>query len=74
MIKPLSNTKGKSGGKIKKKSSVISPNYRLEYHRILLLSHNTEVRFASLLSSGFTTMAVINAPERKLAKHTSVQC
>jgi hypothetical protein len=34
----------------------------------------TEVRFVSLLSGGFTTMAVINPPERKLAKHTSVQC
>ena len=28
----------------------------------------TEVHFASLLSGGFTTMAVINPPERKLAK------
>ena len=28
----------------------------------------TEVRFARLLSGGFTTMAVINPPERKLAK------
>jgi hypothetical protein len=28
------------------------------------------VRFAS----GFTTMAVINPPEKKLAKRTSVQC
>ena len=34
----------------------------------------TEVRFASLLSGGFTTMAIINPPERKLAKRTSVQC
>jgi hypothetical protein len=34
----------------------------------------TEVRFASLLSGGFTTMAVINPPEKKLAKLTSVQC
>ena len=34
----------------------------------------TEVRFASLLSDGFTAMAVIiNPPERKLAKRTSVQ-
>ena len=33
----------------------------------------TEVRSASFLSSGFTTMAVINQPERKLAKRTSVQ-
>ena len=34
----------------------------------------TKVRFASLLSGGFTTMTVINPPERKLAKRTSVQC
>jgi hypothetical protein len=33
----------------------------------------TEVCFASFLSGGFTTMAVINPPEKKLAKHTSVQ-
>ena len=34
----------------------------------------TEVRFASFLSGGFTTMAVINPPERKLVKRTSVDC
>ena len=33
-----------------------------------------EVRFDSFLSGGFTTMAVLNPPERKLAKRTSVQC
>ena len=33
----------------------------------------TEVRFASFLSGGFPTMAVINPPERKLAKRISVQ-
>ena len=32
----------------------------------------TEVRFASFLSGEFTNMAVINPPERKLAKCTSV--
>ena len=39
------------------------------------MSHSvncTEVRFASFLSGGFTTMAVIDPPERKLAKRTSV--
>ena len=30
--------------------------------------------FASFLSGVFTTMAVINPPERKLAKRTSVGC
>ena len=34
----------------------------------------TEVRFASFLSGRFTTMAVINPPEKKLAKRTSVEC
>jgi hypothetical protein len=34
----------------------------------------TEVRFDSFLSGGFTTMAVINPTERKLAKRTSGQC
>ena len=34
----------------------------------------TEVRLASLFSGGFITMTVINPPERKLAKHTSVHC
>ena len=37
------------------------------------LQQCTEVRFASLLSSGFTTMAVINPPEKNLANRTSVQ-
>ena len=36
--------------------------------------HCTEVCFASFLSGGFTTMAVINPPESKLAKRTSVHC
>ena len=34
----------------------------------------TDVRFASLLSGGFITAIVVNPPERKLAKRTSVQC
>ena len=34
----------------------------------------TEVRFASLLSGGFITAVVVNQPERKLAKRTSVHC
>ena len=33
----------------------------------------TEVRFASFLYGGFTIMAVINQPERKLTKRISVQ-
>jgi len=34
----------------------------------------TEVQFASLFSGGFITAIVVNPPERKLAKHTPVQC
>ena len=34
----------------------------------------TEVRFASFLSGGFTTMAVINPPDWKVANRTFVQC
>ena len=33
---------------------------------------HTEVRFASFLSGVFTTMAVINPQEKKLANRTSV--
>jgi hypothetical protein len=33
----------------------------------------TEVRFASFFSGGFTTMVVMNPPEKKLEKRTSVQ-
>jgi hypothetical protein len=33
----------------------------------------TEVHFASFLSGGFNTATVVNPPERKLAKRTSVQ-
>ena len=32
----------------------------------------TEVRFASLLSGGFITAIVLNLPERKLTRRTSV--
>jgi hypothetical protein len=40
--------------------------------RILKILHCTEVRFASFLSGDFITMAVIDLPERKLAKRISV--
>ena len=33
----------------------------------------TEVRFANFLSGGFITAIVVNTPERKLAKRTSVR-
>ena len=38
-----------------------------------ILGYCTEVRFASSFSGGFITAIVVNPPERKLAKCTSVQ-
>ena len=35
-----------------------------------VIQHCTEVRFASFLSGRFTIMAVINPPEKNLAKRT----
>ena len=46
--------------------------WSLTSHQVSQLNHFTEVRFASFLSGGFTTMAVINPPKRKLEKRTSV--
>ena len=34
----------------------------------------TQVDFASFIAGGFTTITVINPPERKLAKRISVEC
>ena len=34
----------------------------------------TELGFASFLSGGYITAIVVNPPENKLAKRTSVQC
>ena len=39
---------------------------------IIQIHHGTEVRFASFLSSEFTTMTVINPSDWKLANRTSV--
>ena len=38
------------------------------------MSQCTEVRFASFLSGGFITAIVVNPPEKKVAKRTSVHC
>ena len=38
----------------------------------MICLHCTEVSFASFLSGGFTTMAVMNPPEKKLEKSTSL--
>ena len=57
-------------------TSVNFPYLLLEVSLLLWqkLIHCTEVRFATFISGGFTTMAVINPLVRKLAKRTSVQC
>ena len=36
--------------------------------------YNQEVRFATFQAGGFITAIVVNPPERKLAKRTSVHC
>ena len=41
--------------------------------QIAKLRECIEVRFPSLLFGGFTTMTVINPPEKKLANRTSVE-
>ena len=41
--------------------------------KVHLNTQCTEVSFASFLSGGFITAIVVNPPERKLAKRTSVQ-
>ena len=49
----------------------LRPNYRkLEKNKSL---ERTEVRFASFLSGRFITAIVVNPPEKKLAKQTSVE-
>ena len=40
---------------------------------VLVLRHCTKVRFPRFLSGGFIPAMVVNPPERKLAKRTSVQ-
>ena len=46
----------------------------LIYEKYGSLTQFTEMRFASFLSGGFITVIVVNPPEKKLAKRTSVQC
>ena len=53
---------------------VTRPLLLVAYHTKQIRQQCTEVRFASLLSGGNTTMAVINPPEKKLVNRTSVQC
>ena len=53
---------------------ILTCNFNLRAFDIHSDAHQcTGVRFASFLSSGFITTIVVNPPERKLAKRTSVQ-
>jgi hypothetical protein len=69
----IPRTKCSTTFNLSQNSSTISTNQvsrsGMQYPKI---QQSNEVRFASFLSGGFTTMAVINPPERKLAKCTSV--
>ena len=55
----------------------LSKNFQTVIIRLIIFCFNipryTEVRFFSFFSGGFIT-AIVNSPERKLAKRTSVQC
>ena len=81
MILNNTSSKGKSASEALILESVI-PQYddrlffelRVHYKKNTNSVHVTELRFASFLSHGFATKAVINPPERKLAKRTSVHC
>ena len=48
-------------------------NYKVSVSSMPHSIQCTEVHFASFLSGGFITAIVVNPPERKLAKRTSVQ-
>ena len=54
--------------RVRAKFELSGQTFKLKYN----FDHCTEVRFASLLSGGFITAIVVNPPERKLAKRTSV--
>ena len=56
-----------------KKKYVTTASLKMSQVVDLFSGHCTEVRFASFLSREFTTMAVMNPPEKKLGKRTSVQ-
>ena len=63
----------KKAAKVKVSESQKGFTLWLYLKKKIYLAQCTELRFASFLSGGFTTMAVINPPERKLTKRTSVQ-
>ena len=55
------------------KKKIWGESHTLSLQNMLHIAQCTEVHFAIFLSRGFTTTAVINLLERKLAKRTSVQ-
>ena len=67
--RPVNTTYGQPGG-----GQILPPKLLPTHVRFFggIPPHPAEVQFASFLSGEFTTMAVINPPERKLTKRTSV--
>ena len=59
--------------KIFKNASKMLQVHLIWSNEFLPRAQRTEVHFASLFSGGFITAIVVNPPERKLAKRTSVQ-
>ena len=47
-------------------------NYRYMFLPVVHITSHAEVRFASFLSVGFITVIVVNPPERRPARPTSV--
>ena len=63
-----------SMNKIASKLQIFVPSSKHKHilQCFLTFSYTSKVRFASFLSGGFTTMAVINQLEKKMAKRTAV--
>ena len=61
-------------GNCGQKTSNIYLGIYINKSSLIKLRHCPEVRFASFFSGGFITAIVVNLPERKLAKSTSVHC
>ena len=61
-----------SGNTVSVCSSAVGVHRYLCTHQLSCI-HCIEVRFASFISGGFITATLVNPPERKLAKRTSVQ-
>ena len=54
--------------------SLLEELYKLHLNLQTALPQCREMRFSSFISGGFITAIVVNPPERKLSKCTSVQC